>query len=133
MTSALSHARRGKVVVHNDIELWSDARLAFVASRPFNLSQTEFDLLLSLAERLSEPIDRETILDKVLQMRGAAAASAVPVYVHRLRRKLQEAGSKLTIQAVRGKGYILSERTPGVGHERMDVVLGAGDDPSGRN
>ena len=103
-------SQRERTLNYCDLELWTETRLAFTEGRKVDLTRTEFDLLLCLVEGVSEPVDRGTILNDALKLDADPGTSIVAVYIHRLRRKLLEAHSALTVQAIRGKGYALQER-----------------------
>jgi two-component system response regulator TctD len=42
---------------------------------------------------------------------GDLGSNAVEVYVHRLRKRLEEAGAGVRIETVRGVGYLLRDAT----------------------
>lgn len=70
-----------------------------------SLSPFESDLLAFLAARANAPVSREQILDAVQSRDREVNDRAVDVLVGRLRKKL--AASQVSIQAVRGIGYML--------------------------
>ncbi|OGB30703.1 MAG: DNA-binding response regulator [Burkholderiales bacterium RIFCSPLOWO2_12_FULL_61_40] len=82
--------------------------LAWLDEEPLDLTQREWSLLSLLVSNLGQVVGREDVL-AVWQTQpadGAAGGSnALEVYVHRLRRKLQDSG--LNIRNVRGLGYML--------------------------
>ena len=83
-----------------------DARRATVSGEPLDLSPREWmllDLLLSQRDHVvtKDQIGQAWDLDRS----EAAGASSIEVYIHRLRRKLEQ--SRLSIRTVRGLGYLL--------------------------
>ncbi len=83
-----------------------NAHRATVNGEPLDLSPREWLLLeLLLSQR-----DRVVTKDQIgqawdLERSEAAGASSIEVYIHRLRRKLEQSG--LSIRTVRGLGYLL--------------------------
>jgi len=82
--------------------------MAWLDDEPMELTHREWSLLSLLVNNLGQVVSREDVLS-VWQSgpaEGAGSGSnALEVYVHRLRRKLQDSG--LSIRNVRGLGYML--------------------------
>lgn len=98
------------VIAHADLEIWPSTKIAFANGRRIFLTNLEFDLLLCLMQNTSGPMAREQIIGSVFINGSAMSNSVVPVSIHRLRRKLEEAHCSLTVNAVRNKGYVLQQR-----------------------
>jgi two-component system OmpR family response regulator len=88
-----------------------DARRAAVRGEPLDLSPREWmllDLLLSQRDKVvtKEQIQQAWATDRS-EATGPAASgtNSIEVYIHRLRRKLEQSG--LAIRTVRGLGYLL--------------------------
>ena len=82
--------------------------LAWLDEEPMELTQREWSLLALLLRNQGQVVSREDVLVAWQSdpADGANTASnALEVYVHRLRRKLQDSG--LNIRNVRGLGYLL--------------------------
>jgi two-component system OmpR family response regulator len=85
-----------------------DARRVMLHGEPVDLSPREWQLLeLLLTQR-----DKVVTKDQIVQAWGAdgagdtgSGANSIEVYIHRLRRKLDQSG--LAIRTVRGLGYLL--------------------------
>ena len=81
---------------------------AWLDDEPLELTQREWALLSLLVSNLGQVVGREDVLS-VWQSEpsegSACGSNALEVYVHRLRRKLQDSG--LNIRNVRGLGYML--------------------------
>jgi DNA-binding response OmpR family regulator len=86
-----------------DIELDPSGRRVRRAGRPVDLTKTEFDLLVALAEQPGVVLSRERLLAEVWGWRDASGARTVDSHVRGLRRKL---GSDV-IRTVHGVGYSL--------------------------
>ena len=81
--------------------------LAWLDDEPLDLTQREWALLSLLVNNLGQVVGREDVLTvwQTQPTDGTAGSNALEVYVHRLRRKLQDSG--LSIRNVRGLGYML--------------------------
>ncbi|OYQ41678.1 DNA-binding response regulator [Rhodoferax sp. TH121] len=82
--------------------------LAWLGEEPMDLTQREWSLLSLLVNNMGQVVGREDVLAvwQTQPQDGAAVGSnALEVYVHRLRRKLNDSG--LNIRNVRGLGYML--------------------------
>lgn len=89
-------------------------RQVVVADGPVNLSTTEFDLLWLLAENANKVVGYDSLLYRVWGSSGRHSKNIVNVYIHRLRRKIEDDPSSPTrIRAVRGVGYILCGQSKG--------------------
>ena len=82
--------------------------LAWLDDVPMELTQREWALLTLLVGNMGQVVSREDVLAvwQTQPIDGSSGGSnALEVYVHRLRRKLQDSG--LNIRNVRGLGYML--------------------------
>ncbi|MBL6749381.1 MAG: response regulator [Nevskia sp.] len=83
-------------------------RRAAVNDRELRLTGAEFSLLLALAQRAGEVIDKATLTRLALGREIERFDRSVDVHVSRLRRKLSEAAPDApAIEAVRGAGYLM--------------------------
>lgn len=86
---------------------------AWIGDAAVELTQREWSLLSLLVRNMGQVVSREDVL-AVWQNEPAdgspVASNALEVYVHRIRRKLQDSG--LSIRNVRGLGYLLESGTP---------------------
>jgi two-component system OmpR family response regulator len=94
-----------------DLNFDPDTRRATVRGEPLDLSPREWmllELLLSQRERVvtKDQIGQAWALDRT----EAGGTSSIEVYIHRLRRKLEQSG--LAIRTVRGLGYLLEAGAP---------------------
>lgn len=91
---------------------------AWLGDEAVELTHREWSLLTLLVKQLGQVVGREDVLAvwQTQAPEGGVAAgagsgsNALEVYVHRLRRKLQDSG--LTIRNVRGLGYMLELQAP---------------------
>ena len=88
---------------------------AWLDEVPLELTQREWALLGLLVANCGQVVSREDVMATWQGQTdpsegGGLASNALEVYVHRLRRKLDQSG--LTIRNVRGLGYMLEMGTP---------------------
>jgi two-component system response regulator RegX3 len=76
------------------------------------LSTREFDILMLLARANSKPLSAYDILDQVWGQQSSEA-SAVGVYIQRIRKKLEPHGAAGLLETVHGRGYALSAKRIG--------------------
>ena len=84
------------------------ARSAALDDQPLPLTPTEFDFLAYLIGRDGAAVSREELLKNLWQVNWEADTRATDDLVKRLRRKLRERGSRLTIETVWGYGFRLA-------------------------
>lgn len=72
---------------------------------PVPLTGTEFDLLMALMERPGEPIDRETLSQRILKRPYRPEDRAIDNLVHNIRLKFGARRGSAVITTVRNKGY----------------------------
>ncbi|MBI2847446.1 MAG: winged helix-turn-helix domain-containing protein [Chloroflexi bacterium] len=98
-----------------DLRIEGARARAFMGDSLVNLSPTEFEVLYILAENAGRPLNEATLLRRVWGEGYSGQGNVVDVCVHRLRRKLEKAGSRSRILTIRGMGYMLSSGVVGVG------------------
>jgi len=90
------------------LRLLPGERRAYVNEQELNLTGAEFLLLLTLAQRTGEVIDKATLTRAALGREIERFDRSVDVHVRRLRHKLTEVDeTSLRIESVRGAGYVL--------------------------
>jgi len=62
-----------------------------------------------LLRRSGQVVPRDTIEEGLYGFDNPATPNAVEVLVHRLRRRLQDAGATIIVHTIRGVGYLLAE------------------------
>jgi len=80
-------------------------RRMYLQEVPLELSPREFGVLEILTLRRGRVVSKSSIQDHLCTWGDELSDSAIELYVHRVRRKLDGAG--LTIRTVRGFGYLL--------------------------
>lgn len=87
----------------------TEGRQAFIDNRPQALSAREAAVLELLMRAKGRIVTKKRVEDQIFGLAGEVASNAVEVYVHRLRKQLQEGAAKVQIHTVRGVGYLISE------------------------
>jgi len=80
-----------------------------VAGVPLQLPRREAAILEHLLRRQGRVVPKSVLEEKLYGIDEELESNAVPVHVHHLRRKLQDAGAGAEIHTVRGVGYLLAE------------------------
>jgi two-component system response regulator MprA len=102
------------LLMAGDLQVDLGAREATRGGRRLALTPREFALVAYLAANANIALSRRAIVDNVWPDGGMMSDSSVSVLVFRLRRKLEAAGEPRLVHAVRGWGYVLRPREPGV-------------------
>ena len=89
------------------LTLGTDGRTVTLDGRTVRLSEGEFSLLSRLAEAKGGYVGREELLADVFT--GASDAGILNVYIHYLRKKLEDGDEKIIFSS-RGDGYRLNEK-----------------------
>lgn len=78
-----------KVLVHGDLKLVLDTRDAFYASSPVILTQTEFDILRLLVQKIGQVVPRDEIIQEVWKGTDASTQKrTIDVHIRALRKKI---------------------------------------------
>lgn len=70
----------------------------------------EMDGLELLMRRAGRVVPKSAIEDAIYSFGDDLASNAIEVLVHRIRRRMQEAGADMHIHTLRGVGYVLSDK-----------------------
>jgi two-component system OmpR family response regulator len=80
-------------------------RVAQIAGQPLELSAREIGLLEVLLSRMGRLVSKDQLVDQMCGWGEEVSHNAIEVYMHRLRKKIELGGVKIT--TVRGLGYCL--------------------------
>jgi DNA-binding response OmpR family regulator len=80
-----------------------------VGDAPMPLPRREAAILEHLMRRLGRVVPKAVLEEKLYGIDDELESNAIPVHVHHLRRKLEQAGATAEIHTVRGVGYLLIE------------------------
>ncbi len=87
----------------------TEARQAFIDDEPQPLSAREAAVLEALMRRSGRVVPKKLVEDQIFGLAGDVASNAIEVYVHRLRKQLDDRGAKVRINTIRGVGYLIAE------------------------
>jgi DNA-binding response OmpR family regulator len=98
---------QGSGIAFGDLRFDTLSRQLFVGEAMVLLSHREAELMELLLRRAGQVVSRQLAEDQLFGMSEMLGSNAIEVYVHRLRRKLEEAGASARIENIRGVGYLL--------------------------
>ena len=81
-----------------------------LADQPLSLTPRERAVLEFLMLNANDPVSKNKLWHNIFTFENDVDPSAVEIYVHRLRKKLE--GSAVTIATLRGMGYLLRHDAP---------------------
>jgi two-component system response regulator TctD len=96
-----------RLIRAGQLSLDTEAREVRVAGTLLDLSVREVELLEILVRRAGHVVPKRLLEDQLFGAGDTLGSNAVEVYIHRLRRKLDDSGAGIAIQTVRGVGYLL--------------------------
>ncbi|MGU3391210.1 response regulator [Sphingomonas sp. M1A8_2b] len=97
----------GRSLVCGGLTFDLETRVARTADAPIALSVRETELLELLLRRAGNVVPKRIAEDHLFGLGGDLGSNAVEVYVHRLRKRLEEGDSGAMIETVRGVGYMI--------------------------
>ena len=102
--------RRSQGVVCNEISIGllryeSNGRHFRVAGRPLVLTPRENAVLELLVTRANTPVSKPVLAERIVDLESSVSFEAIEIYVHRLRKKLENSG--VHVRTLRGLGYML--------------------------
>ena len=100
-------AAAGATLRHGDLSYDQVGKVAAIKGETLELSARELALLEIFLQRPGRMVSKERIVDLLCQWGDELSTNAVEVYIHRLRRKLEAGGVKIT--TVRGLGYCMEK------------------------
>ncbi len=100
----------GIVLSAGNIAFDSIGRDVHVAGSVVALPRREVAVLEQLLRRQGRVVPRSILEEKLYGIDDEPESNAIPVHVHRLRKRLEEAGASAEIHTVRGVGYVLMDR-----------------------
>ncbi|MDH7801108.1 DNA-binding response OmpR family regulator [Rhizobium sp. AN70] len=84
-------------------------REAWVSGERVEMPRREVLVLEALSRRMGRMVQRETLMEAVFGMNDEIDSNALDTHISRVRRKLSDANAGVTINGVRGLGYLLRE------------------------
>lgn len=95
------------ILSFGDLHIDPEKREVKFSNEIIDLTKTEYELLLMLAENKNRVLTREQILDKVWQYDYVSDTKVVDVYIRYLRSKIDDKYQIKLIYTSRGVGYLL--------------------------
>ena len=99
-----------ELLSHGDLVMNTLTHEVRRATRPLELTRTEFELLRFFLEHPRQVLTRTQIFERVWGYDFGRSSNSLEVYVGYLRRKLEAGGEPRILQTVRGVGYSLRLR-----------------------
>lgn len=104
-----ARGREQELIEHNGLRIMPVAREVLLNNQKIELTGKEYELLVLLLQNLNSAFSRQRLLDLVWGYDYVGDIRAVDDLVKRVRRKLREAGSPVSIATVWGYGYKIEE------------------------
>jgi len=98
-----------KAISFADVVLDQSKLTAYCNTKELGLTNTEFSLFAYLLENRDRAVSREELLNKIWGYDNAVETRATDATIKRLRRKLAEAGSNISIDTVWGYGFRIGD------------------------
>ncbi|MBI5975461.1 response regulator transcription factor [Staphylococcus canis] len=104
-----NHLSQSDIVTIDGLTIDKDAFNVTYQNKKIELTKTEFDLLLILAENKNHVLHRDQILNHVWGYESEVETNVVDVYIRYLRNKLKVVDKQKLIETVRGVGYVIRQ------------------------
>ncbi len=104
-----SDSGRGSLIMVGDLTVNLLTREALCKDQPLSLQNRQFELLTYLIRHAEQVITRGMIAREVWKESTATWTNVIEVQINHLRKKLDAAGSSVTIRTVRNKGYVIGD------------------------
>ncbi len=97
----------GSVIEFGTLRYDMQGRRVFIHGEPVELSAREIGVFEVLVLRVGRVVSKEQMMEHLFEAGEEVTIGAIEVYVHRLRKKLEDA--QVLIKTVRGLGYLLEK------------------------
>ena len=101
-----------KLTVGN-VTLDTSDREVIIDGVPIEFGRREIDGLEILMRRAGRVVPKSAIEEAIYSFGEDLSSNAIEVLVHRIRRRMKEAGADMYIHTLRGVGYVLSDKAAG--------------------
>jgi DNA-binding response OmpR family regulator len=99
----------GTILQAGNVRFDTIGREVTVAGAYVVLPRREAATLEQLMRRLGRVVPKAVLEEKLYGIDDLIESNTIPVHIHHVRRKLQEAGADVEIHTIRGVGYLLEE------------------------
>jgi len=105
----------GQVLTAGNVTLNGDSRQVNIGEQALPMRRRETIVLELLMRQKNNVVLRRYFEDQLFGLDGNQDSNTIDVYIHRVRKQLDEAGATVKVHTIRGVGYMLSDdaRTPG--------------------
>jgi two-component system OmpR family response regulator len=97
----------GPLIRHGPLSFDATGRVAYLNDQLVDLSARELSLLEVLLQRAGRLVSKDQLVEHLCQWGEEVSNNAIEVYVHRLRKKIEQ--GPVRIATVRGLGYCLEK------------------------
>jgi len=104
-----SQEYQSQILTAADLELDVGSRRVSRSGKEIILSGREYGLLEFLMRNKNKVVTETQIIEHVWDMNSELFTNVVNVYIHHLRKKIDEESSQKLIYTLRGRGYILKD------------------------
>jgi len=102
--------RKRTALVYADVTLYPNNRTASCNNKELRLTNTEFNMMELMLKNEDKALSRQELLSTIWGSKSRVGSRATDDTVKRLRRKLTEADSHVSIDVVRGYGFRLGTK-----------------------
>jgi len=106
-----SYGRKTQKIKIKDLQIDLTTQRVRRGRGRIELTPREYALLEYLAVRAGEPVSRTDIWEHLYEFDSSSSSNVVDVYIGYLRRKIEQPGKPPLIHTVRGRGYLLGDRS----------------------
>jgi DNA-binding response OmpR family regulator len=99
----------GVTLENANLRLDTVGREVQVDGVPLTMPRHELAILELMLRRLGRVVPKAVLEEKLYGLDAEPESNTIPVHVHHLRRRLQDAGARVAIHTVRGVGYMLAD------------------------
>lgn len=99
--------RAGNIITSGDLVLDSDARSVRRGEREISLTAKEFDILEYLMQNEGRVLSRDKLSNHIWNYDYDGGSNVIDVYVHHLRKKIDDGCEDKKIITVKGAGYMV--------------------------
>lgn len=93
-----------------ELALENNSSQLLIGGQPQILSMRDLSILEILLQRQGRVVSKTLIADHIAKGSTSVSGNAIEVYVHRLRKILEGRGANVSIETVKGVGYMIHER-----------------------
>ncbi len=102
----------GEELTAGNVTLDTNMMAATIDGMAADLSRRELGVLAALMRNQDRLLPRQRLVDTIYTFDDEVTPNAIEAAVSRLRKRLEANGASVTVSAMRGLGYVLSERPP---------------------